>query len=78
MPARRVKLSHFFLSVLSPEAQQEQALKRYQQVLAVVQEEFMVSGSDDFTMFLWSPAKEKKFLARLTGSSFTLFIFVPS
>jgi len=27
----------------------------------------MVSGSDDFTMFLWNPAKEKKSLARLTG-----------
>lgn len=52
---------------ITPEVQQEIALKRYQQVLAVVQEEFMVSGSDDFTMFLWNPAKEKKSLARLTG-----------
>ena len=46
---------------------QEEALKRYRKVLAVVQEELMVSGSDDFTMFLWNPAKEKKSLARLTG-----------
>ena len=46
---------------------QEEALKRYRKVIAVVQEELMVSGSDDFTMFLWNPAKEKKSLARLTG-----------
>jgi ribosome assembly protein 4 len=43
------------------------ALKRYNQVLANVQDEIMVSGSDDFTLFLWNPAKEKKSLARMTG-----------
>ncbi|XP_043188536.1 notchless protein homolog 1-like [Amphibalanus amphitrite] len=30
-------------------------------------EERLVSGSDDFTMFLWSPAKSNKPLARMTG-----------
>ena len=36
----------------------------------------MVSGSDDFTMFLWNPAKEKKSIARLTGKYFAyLFSF---
>jgi hypothetical protein len=40
------------------------------QVLALVQEELMVSGSDDFTMFLWNPSKEKKSIARLTGFTF--------
>jgi hypothetical protein len=63
---------HFQLTILfieiSHEELQKRALKRYQQVLAVVQEELMVSGSDDFTMFLWNPAKEKKSLARLTGA----------
>lgn len=27
----------------------------------------MVSGSDDFTLFLWNPTEDKKPLARLTG-----------
>lgn len=31
--------------------------------------ERLVSGSDDFTMFLWNPAEEKKPLARMTGHS---------
>ena len=26
-----------------------------------------MSGSDDFTLFLWHPAKEKKSLGRMTG-----------
>lgn len=29
--------------------------------------ELMVSGSDDYTMFLWSPTDEKKSLCRMTG-----------
>ena len=31
--------------------------------------ERLVSGSDDFTLFMWNPAEEKKPLARLTGHS---------
>lgn len=31
--------------------------------------ERLVSGSDDFTLFLWNPAEDKKPLARLTGHS---------
>uniref|UniRef100_A0A8C6W022 Notchless protein homolog 1 n=1 Tax=Nothobranchius furzeri TaxID=105023 RepID=A0A8C6W022_NOTFU len=31
--------------------------------------ERLVSGSDDFTLFLWNPAEEKKPLARMTGHS---------
>lgn len=27
----------------------------------------LVSGSDDFTMFMWKPEKEKKSIARMTG-----------
>ena len=29
--------------------------------------ERLVSGSDDFTLFLWQPEKEKKSTARMTG-----------
>lgn len=29
--------------------------------------ERLVSGSDDFTLFLWKPAEEKKPVARMTG-----------
>ncbi|XP_011629781.1 notchless protein homolog 1 isoform X2 [Pogonomyrmex barbatus] len=32
-----------------------------------VGEERLVSGSDDFTLFLWKPEKEKKPIARMTG-----------
>lgn len=45
----------------------ELALKRYNSVMDVVGEELLVSGSDDFTMFMWKPAKEKKFISRMTG-----------
>ncbi|XP_076805283.1 notchless protein homolog 1-like [Clavelina lepadiformis] len=44
---------------------QEKALKRYESVK--VGSERMVSGSDDFTLFLWNPSEEKKHLARMTG-----------
>ena len=40
---------------------------RYEKVLSNVQEELMVSGSDDFTLKLWNPSKEKKHLASMTG-----------
>ena len=29
--------------------------------------EIMVSGSDDFTLFLWQPSENKKPIARMTG-----------
>ncbi|XP_076750219.1 notchless protein homolog 1 [Xylocopa sonorina] len=32
-----------------------------------VGEEILVSGSDDFTLYLWKPEREKKFIARMTG-----------
>merc|ERR1712029_593653 len=52
----------------APEVRQSKALKRYETVLqAVGGEELMVSGSDDFTLFLWKPATEKKSIARMTG-----------
>lgn len=45
---------------------QEFALKRYKEVTEPIGER-LVSGSDDFTLFLWDPEKDKKPLARLTG-----------
>lgn len=42
------------------------ALKRYQKALDA-KGEILVSGSDDFTMFMWQPKKSNKSLARLTG-----------
>ncbi|XP_076397285.1 notchless protein homolog 1 [Megachile rotundata] len=41
----------------------EYAKKQYQSI----GEEILVSGSDDFTLFLWKPEKEKKPIARMTG-----------
>lgn len=43
------------------------AEKRYEDVLKVVGEEILVSGSDDFTLFLWKPVSEKTSFSRLTG-----------
>ncbi|XP_011159131.1 notchless protein homolog 1 [Solenopsis invicta] len=41
----------------------EYARKQYESV----GEERLVSGSDDFTLFLWKPEKQKKPIARMTG-----------
>jgi len=43
------------------------AEKRYKAVVSTVGHEVLVSGSDDFTMFLWKPESEKTSHARLTG-----------
>ncbi|CAH1173660.1 unnamed protein product [Phaedon cochleariae] len=45
---------------------QEFALKRFYEVTEALGER-LVSGSDDFTLFLWNPEKDKKPIARLTG-----------
>jgi len=45
----------------------ELAEKRYKAVIDIVGEELLVSGSDDFTMFMWKPEQEKKSIARMTG-----------
>lgn len=45
---------------------QENALKKYNEVKNSFGER-LVSGSDDFTLFLWDPENSKKPLARLTG-----------
>lgn len=42
------------------------ALERYQKALDA-RGEILVSGSDDFTMHMWQPKKQKKSLARMTG-----------
>lgn len=42
------------------------ALERYK-VAVAGQPERLVSGSDDFTMFLWEPSTSKKPVARMTG-----------
>ncbi|PSN52454.1 Notchless protein 1 [Blattella germanica] len=44
----------------------ECALKRYENA-SPTKEERLVSGSDDFTLFLWLPEIDKKPLARMTG-----------
>ncbi|XP_053851244.1 notchless protein homolog 1 isoform X3 [Vidua macroura] len=44
----------------------DRALQRYNQVRGQ-EPERLVSGSDDFTLFLWRPAEDKKPLERMTG-----------
>lgn len=50
----------------SDEEAKQEAQKRYDAALAGGAER-LVSGSDDFTMMLWSPTSDKKPLARMTG-----------
>ncbi|CAJ0845945.1 7442_t:CDS:10 [Entrophospora sp. SA101] len=45
----------------------EWALARYQAVVKGAKSEKLVSGSDDFTMFLWDPSISKKPIERITG-----------
>ncbi|KAG5879662.1 hypothetical protein JTB14_021465 [Gonioctena quinquepunctata] len=61
-----VKDSHKDTSIPDKKKSQEFALKRYYGVTEAIGER-LVSGSDDFTLFLWDPEKDKKPLARLTG-----------
>ena len=42
----------------------------------VVGEEMLVSGSDDFTLFLWKPGSEKTPVARMTGWNRTALKYV--
>ena len=35
--------------------------------MSYVQDELMVSGSDDFKLLLWNPSKDKKSVATMTG-----------
>jgi len=53
-------------------AAQAEAQKRYDAVRGTSSSEVLLSGSDDFTMFIWHPATEKKPLARLTGHQQTV------
>ncbi|KAK6027050.1 WD domain, G-beta repeat protein [Ostertagia ostertagi] len=46
---------------------QKVALRRYEEAIKVCGGERLVSGSDDFTMFLWNPSESKSAVARLTG-----------
>ena len=46
---------------------QAQALKRWSDATGGAAER-LVSGSDDFTMFLWTPATSKLPIARMTGT----------
>ena len=67
-PSKAQLVPNSFDQASSPEKIQSQALKRYEKVLSAVgDEELMVSGSDDFTLFLWKPSLEKKSFARMTG-----------
>lgn len=49
----------------SPEKEQQTALKTYENARGEC--ERLVSGSDDFTLHLWTPEISNKSVARLTG-----------
>ncbi|KJE92636.1 NLE1 protein [Capsaspora owczarzaki ATCC 30864] len=50
----------------TPEEAKTRALERYNAALAGGRER-LVSGSDDFTMFLWDPSESKQPITRMTG-----------
>jgi ribosome assembly protein 4 len=43
------------------------ARRRFDTLMAGESDERLVSGSDDFTLFLWRPNGDKKPIARMTG-----------
>ena len=71
-----LQIVHDTTKVESTEAK-SLAAKRYDAVLKSSGNELLVSGSDDFTLFLWNPAKEKKHLARMTGKLFEICKSIP-
>ncbi|KAK9746471.1 hypothetical protein QE152_g6027 [Popillia japonica] len=53
-------------SITDKQQLQDWVFARYKNIVQVCGER-LVSGSDDFTLFLWDPERDKKPLARLTG-----------
>mmetsp|Transcript_45007 Transcript_45007/g.97076 ORF Transcript_45007/g.97076 Transcript_45007/m.97076 type:complete len:512 (+) Transcript_45007:78-1613(+) len=49
------------------EAKRKAAIERYNEVLKVAGGERLLSGSDDFTLFLWKPLEKRAPLCRMTG-----------
>jgi ribosome assembly protein 4 len=43
------------------------AVKRYEEFIKKNGKEYLASGSDDFTLFLWEPTVGKKPIGRMTG-----------
>lgn len=60
---------YFELGITPPESEEERqqiALNKYQQSIDI-DGEILVSGSDDFTLFLWKPTQSNKPITRMTG-----------
>lgn len=56
----------WFVCWWAVEELKERALERYTSVKGAESEQ-LVSGSDDFTLFLWKPGESRKPVARMTG-----------
>ena len=54
------------LQTESPEDAQKKAEERYLK-LKGPKDERLVSGSDDFTLFMWDPKNKKESVRRMTG-----------
>lgn len=59
-------VKHTHKTITDKKALEDWTYGRYKEIVQVCGER-LVSGSDDFTLFLWDPEKDKKPLARLTG-----------
>ena len=57
---------HNNVKFADPTAMYDAAVERYQRMCGAAQER-LVSGSDDFTLFIWTPLESKQPLSRLTG-----------
>uniref|UniRef100_A0A6B2L345 NLE domain-containing protein n=1 Tax=Arcella intermedia TaxID=1963864 RepID=A0A6B2L345_9EUKA len=57
---------HTGIEETDPKKAQEKALDRYKKVKGN-RGELLVSGSDDFTCYLWEPSKDKQPIIRMTG-----------
>ena len=63
---RRGAFDHYGRQPSSIEEQKKNAQTQYDECIRGKPER-LVSGSDDFTMFLWEPSRDKKPIARMTG-----------
>lgn len=54
-------------SFKTAEERKAAALKRYSEALEKAGGERLLSGSDDFTIFLWKPSESKRPITRMTG-----------
>jgi len=69
-------IEHTGVEGMALEELQRRANERYRMAKGN-EPELLVSGSDDFTLFLWQPGDSKNHIARMTGDQHEAVIHAP-